>query len=98
MVIEFECCLQMENAIGFPEDGLRLPIAQGRLNIAQRLSEIRAAAGSPDFQGTGPNGKCNGVAFYVSGPNNMIGAAQRAVSACKVAGPPIFFRREAWSI
>ncbi|KAK9858883.1 hypothetical protein WJX84_000055 [Apatococcus fuscideae] len=88
----------MENAIGFPEDGLRLPIAQGRLNIPQRLAEIRAAAGAPDFPGTGPKGKCNGIAFYVSGPDPMIGAAQRAVSACKIAGPPIFFRREAWSI
>ena len=90
--------LQMENAIGFPEDGIRLPIAQGRLNIAQRLSEIRTSSARPEFQGTGPQGSCNGIAFYVAGPHAMINAAQRAVEGCKAAGPPILFRREAWSL
>ncbi len=90
--------VQMDGAIGFPEDGLRLPIAQGRLNIAQRLAEIRTASAVPDFPGTGRQGKCNSIAFYVAGPDAMISAAQHAVASCKVTGPPIQFHREAWHL
>ncbi len=90
--------LQMNGAIGFPEDGLRIPIAQGRLNIGQRLEEIRRASAGPGFGGTGSNGTCNGIAFYVAGPDAMMNAARRAVSGCKAAGPHIWFRKEAWHI
>ena len=98
MFLNLHLDAQTDGAIGFPEDGLRLPIAEGRLNIAQRLAEIRTTSAVPDFPGTGRQGKCNSIAFYVAGPDTMISAAQHAVASCKVTGPPIQFHREAWHL